>query len=247
MSAPSVLLLGATGYIGGQILTALLALDTPPSLITCLVRDPAKAALLETIEHPPSTVLVALVGSLADKSDHTIVTTAAEQHEVVINAATADEITWLEAVFEGIRRRKVATGKESIFIHTSGTGMFHDDARGEYATDKVSTPTGCGLERVLIDRSTPTTTSPIALTYQFHRCLQMCDIDSSTYTSSSKRRRNTSARCSLWFLAISGVTAKGRCLTRASRIARRFRFLGSWESRWTLDRRWSRARVRQLQ
>lgn len=196
MSAPSVLLLGATGYIGGQILTSLLALVAPPSLITCLVRDPAKASLLETIQHPASTRIASLVGSLAEKGDRALIADAAEQHEVVINAATADEPSWLEAVFEGVRRRKAAGGKESIFIHTSGTGMFHDDARGAYATDKVSTTESQLRRHALNGRSTPTTIDQTPHTCPSCQYLRMYDTWGSIDTSLLRRRRSTSAGCS---------------------------------------------------
>ena len=143
MGDEKVLLLGATGYIGGSILTALLALPTPPAHITCLVRDPHKAALLEKISVPRGTVIKALIASLAEKKDAEVIMRAAEDSGVVINAATSDVVEWLQPVFEGIRRgnerrERAGEGGKTIFIHTSGTGMFHDDARGMYATDKVS-------------------------------------------------------------------------------------------------------------
>jgi len=138
MGGEQIFLLGATGYIGGSILTALLALPSPPSLITCLVRDPRKAELLENISTPEGVKVKALIGSLAEKGNKASITETAENSDVVVNAATSDEVDWLRPVFEGIRRRKEKNGVETVFIHTSGTGMFHDDARGMYAAGKVS-------------------------------------------------------------------------------------------------------------
>lgn len=133
----SVFLLGVTGYIGGSIFQALLDLPTPPARITCLVRDRQKGDQILELDKPKSTSFQVVIGSLSDSRDAGSIAQAAEEHDVVINAATADQHDWLKPIFAGIRKRKEKSGKVGIFIHTSGTGMFHDRAMGMYEGDKV--------------------------------------------------------------------------------------------------------------
>lgn len=135
--SPKVFLLGATGYIGGSIFQALINLPTPPSSITALIRDPLKASQFTSLS-TPHTTLHSIVGTLSNSADGKAIAQAAEESDVVINAATADEESWLIPVFEGIKRRKESTGEGGVFIHTSGTGMFQDTAMGMYEGDQVS-------------------------------------------------------------------------------------------------------------
>lgn len=146
----SIFFLGATGYVvsnltcsglnrltyqGGTVLTKLLALPTPPSKVTCLVRSPDKAKLFDQLTLPSGTTLTVLFGSLQDLDK---LIAGAEEADVVINAASADDLDAVKALMQGMKNRKDETGHRSVFIETSGTGLFIDDARGEWATDLVS-------------------------------------------------------------------------------------------------------------
>jgi hypothetical protein len=46
-------------------------------------------------------------------------------------------MTSIKAMLEGMKKRKKATGHRSLFIHTTGTAMFCDGAKGNYPNDKV--------------------------------------------------------------------------------------------------------------
>ena len=129
----TVFLTGATGYIGGSVLTRLLALETPPSAITALIRDPKKADLLSSIS-TSGTTLTPLLGSL---EDHEKLIKAAETHDIVISTADADDLGSIKALITGMKNRKKSTGHRSLFIHTSGTGVFSDNAKGQYPNDIV--------------------------------------------------------------------------------------------------------------
>ena len=131
----TVFLTGATGYIGGTVLQKLIDLSDRPSLITTLVRDPKKANSIKTLAVPKGTVIQTLVGSLGDLEK---LIKAAEEHHVIISTANADDLGAMEAIFEGMKRRKARTGQTSLLIHTSGTGQLVDDAKGMYAGDVVS-------------------------------------------------------------------------------------------------------------
>ena len=130
----SVFFLGATGFVGGSVLTQLLSLPTPPSLITCLIRDPKKIEHLGTFSTPSGTTLGPLQGSLADVDK---IERAAETHDIVISCADCDDMPSIKAFLEGMKKRKAKTGHRSVLVHTTGTGLFVDESKGQWPTDKV--------------------------------------------------------------------------------------------------------------
>jgi NAD(P)-dependent dehydrogenase (short-subunit alcohol dehydrogenase family) len=125
---------GATGYIGGTVLTALIGLSAPPSKITCLIRDPKKIELLKDVSVSAKTQLEGVQGSLSDVD---VIVKAASEADVVVSCADCDDMTSIKAMLEGMKKRKKATGHRSLFIHTTGTAMFCDGAKGNYPNDKV--------------------------------------------------------------------------------------------------------------
>lgn len=131
----SIFVTGLTGYIGGTVLTKLLALSPPPTQITALMRDPSKASLLSKLTLPSGTTITPLIGSL---SDHEKIAKAASEADIVLSTADADDLPAVQAMLQGMKQRKAQTGHRSLFIHTSGTGVLTDDARGQYPSDKVS-------------------------------------------------------------------------------------------------------------
>lgn len=107
-----VFITGATGYIGGSV-AARLAADGHE--IRGLVRDNAKAKLLVSRGIEP------VLGSLDDPA---ILAKEAERADAVVSAADADHRPSLEALIEALAE----TGK--ALIHTSGSSVVGDDARG---------------------------------------------------------------------------------------------------------------------
>ncbi|KAK4688022.1 hypothetical protein P7C73_g2097, partial [Tremellales sp. Uapishka_1] len=132
----SVFFTGITGYIGGTVLTRILALPHPPKLITALIRDPAKAERLSSLTLSKGVTLRPLIGSLDDLEK---ITAAVAEHDIVISTASADHLDGTKAIIEGMRIRKEKTGHRPLIIHTSGTGVLTDDARGMYPTEKIYT------------------------------------------------------------------------------------------------------------
>ncbi|OCH93048.1 NAD-P-binding protein [Obba rivulosa] len=125
-----IFLLGATGYIGGQVLTRLLAHPSASTFdITAIVRSPEKAQLLES-KFGVKTV-VGHHGEL-DKLEQ-----LASQAHIVFSCADADDLPAIKAILGGLRKRHATLGDLPILIHTSGTGVLTDDARGMYATDTI--------------------------------------------------------------------------------------------------------------
>ncbi|KAJ7020329.1 NAD(P)-binding protein [Mycena alexandri] len=124
----SFLLTGATGYIGGAILTRFLAHPKAHTFqFTVLVRDPKKAEKFEDLG------VKAVVGS---HSDAHLVEKLASEADVVIAAADCDDLGAAKATLAGLRKRH-ALGVVPIFINTSGTGVISDQAKGAFAGDLV--------------------------------------------------------------------------------------------------------------
>ncbi|KAI0368803.1 NAD-P-binding protein [Pilatotrama ljubarskyi] len=124
----TIFLTGATGYIGGSVLRRLLEHPNHDSFeIVALVRNAEKAKLLET-KFGVKTVL----GSLQDLDK---LSTLAENAHIVIQTADCDNTDAIKAILSGLKKRHEKTGDLPILIHTSGTGEFIDDARGEYVSE----------------------------------------------------------------------------------------------------------------
>ncbi|KAI8952206.1 NAD dependent epimerase/dehydratase family protein-like protein [Xylaria longipes] len=119
-STPRVLLTGATGFIGGSVLTQLLD-SASPSLqsapITCLVRGADRAAKLTAAYGDRVKPVL-----YKDLDDLETATAAAAQHDVVISTTLGYHTASVLALLEGLAQRKRAhPGSEPWLIYTSGT------------------------------------------------------------------------------------------------------------------------------
>jgi nucleoside-diphosphate-sugar epimerase len=125
VTVPRILLTGATGYIGGTILTKLLDSTTPSAFsnasITCLVRGEDRAAKLASVYGDRVRSIV-----YKDLEDIEATTAAAAQHDVVINTTLGFHAASAQALLRGLGQRKAATGHQVWFIHTSGTSNLAD-------------------------------------------------------------------------------------------------------------------------
>ncbi|KAK8066531.1 hypothetical protein PG997_013278 [Apiospora hydei] len=119
---PRMLLTGATGFIGGTILTHLLSLPLFVHLaFTCLVRGADRVAKL--IAHYGDRVQPVLYEGVDDLE--TAVSIAA-QHDAVINSGLGYHVASAQALVRGLGQRKAATGRDVWMIHTSGTSNLGD-------------------------------------------------------------------------------------------------------------------------
>ncbi|CAK5267088.1 unnamed protein product [Mycena citricolor] len=130
MAPTKILFTGATGYIGGTILSRFLAEPDASSrfAFTVIVRDPKKAEKFKQFGVTP------VVGS---HSDETLVEELASQADVVIATADCDDLVAAKATLAGLKKRAQANGTPPIFINTSGTGEICDNARGLFAEPSV--------------------------------------------------------------------------------------------------------------
>jgi nucleoside-diphosphate-sugar epimerase len=114
-----IFIAGAGSYIGGSVATKLR--DAGHEVLG-LVRTEAKAELLKQRGIEP------VIGCLDDVD---ILTNAACRTDAVIQAANADHFGAVGTLVAALER----SGK--LLIHTSGSGIVADDARGEYASSVV--------------------------------------------------------------------------------------------------------------
>lgn len=129
---PTIFLLGATGYVGGCYLNQLLSGPSKPSKITVLSRSKAKFEIIKSLTNS-DTIVEPLLGSF---DDHDLLTRTVYDHDITIEAGDSDNPELVNALLRGMEQRN-GDGKQTTFIHVSGTGTLADDARGEYRSDTV--------------------------------------------------------------------------------------------------------------
>ncbi|KAE9407774.1 NAD(P)-binding protein [Gymnopus androsaceus JB14] len=126
-----ILLTGVTGYIGGTVLTRLVKRDDFDSFdIRCIVRSPEKGEKIKALYKNVKII----VGS---HSDIALMTQAASEVDVVIATADCDDLDAAAGTLQGLKKRFEETGKQPIFINTSGTDVFRDDAAGMHTTETI--------------------------------------------------------------------------------------------------------------
>ncbi|OTA58351.1 NAD dependent epimerase/dehydratase family protein [Hypoxylon sp. EC38] len=122
--SPKILLTGATGYIGGTVLTYLLNSSSPAlkaTTISCLVRGADRA-----------TKLTAAYGSRVnpilykDLDDIDATVAAASQHDIVVSTTNGFHAASAQALIRGLAQRRAKTGRDVWMIHTSGTSNLGD-------------------------------------------------------------------------------------------------------------------------
>lgn len=116
-----IFLTGATGYIGGSIARYL---TDAGHEVRGLVRQSDKAKALQNIGISP------VQGSL---NDATLLAEEAKAADAVIHAANSDHLASVQTFLEALK----GTGK--AFIHTSGSSVVGDDARGAYEWPDIFT------------------------------------------------------------------------------------------------------------
>jgi len=121
---PSILFIGATGYIGGTVLAHLIQNPKRSEYeITIHLRSAEKAKGFEKLGF--KTVL----GSLDDVRD---LERLASEFDIVFQTADADHLEGTKAILRGFKTRFQKTGVAPALIHTSGTGVLVDNAEGKY-------------------------------------------------------------------------------------------------------------------
>lgn len=116
-----IFVLGATGYVGGSILSHLQSASSSSAYsFSALVHDNQRAEQLRSLNVEP------VIGSF---SDVPLLTAAATDADIVINAFS-DDLPAAQALVKGLRERG-GKGGPAYLIQLSGTGLLCDHARGE--------------------------------------------------------------------------------------------------------------------
>jgi nucleoside-diphosphate-sugar epimerase len=115
----NIFLTGANGFVGGSVAHRLIA---EGHSIRGLVRDPQKAELLKARGITP------VIGSL---DDHAVLMAEAQRADAVIDAANSDHAGAVESFIEALK------GSNKLLIHTSGSSIIGDDAKGNYLSDNI--------------------------------------------------------------------------------------------------------------
>ncbi|GJE97531.1 NAD(P)-binding protein [Phanerochaete sordida] len=127
-----IFIIGATGYIGGTVLSRLLAHHNAHTFdITALVRSPEKAKILKERFGVHSAV-----GSFEDTA---LLEQLSANAHVVLSMADSDDVAAMQAILQGLKKRHESTGDVPVLIHTSGTGQLIDgqETKGMAATDLI--------------------------------------------------------------------------------------------------------------
>jgi nucleoside-diphosphate-sugar epimerase len=135
----NVFLTGASGYIGGSIAVGLVRNG---HRVRGLVRSGTKAEAVARFGMEP------VLGSLEDRD---LLVGEAGRAEAVVNAADSDHRGAVEALLDGLE------GSAKPLLHTSGSSIVADDARGEpseliFDEDTPIDPVPAKAARVAIDR-----------------------------------------------------------------------------------------------
>ncbi len=115
----NIFVTGANGYIGGSVSRQLLLAGHQ---VRGLVRDAGKAEQLRGLGIEP------VLGSL---DDYELLLREARSSDGVINLAASDHLPAVEALIEGLR------GSGKPLLHTSGSSVIGDDARGNRVSDAI--------------------------------------------------------------------------------------------------------------
>ncbi|MNR83729.1 hypothetical protein D3C72_145140 [compost metagenome] len=114
-----IFITGAAGYIGGSVAARLLQ---EGYTVRGLVRTPEQAERVKQLGIEP------VIGTLEDVA---ILAHEAQQADAVINAASSDHRASVEAMLDAL------AGSGKAFIHTSGSSVVGDDARGTWKSEQV--------------------------------------------------------------------------------------------------------------
>ncbi|KAF8656861.1 hypothetical protein AX16_002408 [Volvariella volvacea WC 439] len=122
-----IFLTGATGYIGGSVLTRLLSHTHSDAFqIVVLVRSDSKAQQFRKMGIKAVVASRQLLAGAAD---------------IVVACADADDLGAAEAILAGMKDYHERTGQVASLIHTSGTGVLADNAQGLHSTDVIYSDT----------------------------------------------------------------------------------------------------------
>lgn len=126
---PSILFIGATGYIGGTVLAHIIQHPKKSDHeITVYLRSAEKAKGFEKLGFKT------ILGSLDDVEE---LEKLVSGFDIVFQTADADHLEGTKAILRGFKTRFQKTGVAPVLIHTSGTGVLTDNAGGDHEGQEI--------------------------------------------------------------------------------------------------------------
>ncbi|KAL5501921.1 hypothetical protein ACEPAH_9182 [Sanghuangporus vaninii] len=122
-----ILLLGATGYLGGSVLVSLKKFD-PQAQFKTIVKSESQADLVRAAGAEP------IVGSY---ENHKLVTDLSAEADVVINVAEVDDGDLVNALLEGQKQRRAGGKPAGSFIQLIGINSFLDGSKNGNSNTKA--------------------------------------------------------------------------------------------------------------
>ncbi|KDQ57883.1 hypothetical protein JAAARDRAFT_57706 [Jaapia argillacea MUCL 33604] len=121
-----IFFLGATGYLGSEVLT-LLGRQYPQYRIVALLRPSSLSRVAKLHDLHPNVTIVE--GTL---DDDTVIQDESSKADIVINTASSDHLPSVKSTLAGLEKSSaIRPGNPPIYIHVSGMGILSDNARGE--------------------------------------------------------------------------------------------------------------------
>lgn len=114
-----VLLFGATGYLGGTLLTELERTDLYD--VTSIVRAEREGVLKDR-----NTKLL-----VASHDEHAKIEDASAEADIAINAATSDDLELTKAINRGLAKGRSAQSRKGVLVHISGTQLIESKPTGK--------------------------------------------------------------------------------------------------------------------
>lgn len=126
-----IFLTGATGYLGGSVLSRLIEHPTYEHTEIWVLIRPSK---MDKIPALHSLDVKTVLGTYDDLD---LLEDQAAHADVVFACADADNLPAAQAILQGMKKKRERTGVQPLLIHTSGTGVLVDDAKGLHSTDVI--------------------------------------------------------------------------------------------------------------
>lgn len=127
MSMDSILLLGASGQVGGALLP-ILRKQYQSNPITVFLRTHALNSAIESL-----TNVTIVHGDFETSEGLASLEDLVSRHSIVINSATSRSLDVNEAILRGLEKYRTFTKTNGILIHLSGAGNFSDNRQtGEF-------------------------------------------------------------------------------------------------------------------
>lgn len=126
-----IFLTGATGFVGGSVLSRLIEHPTfEHAEIWVLIRPSKKDKI-------PALHSLGVKTVLGSYDDLDLLEDQAAHADVVFSCADADNLPAAQAILKGMKKKHERTGVQPLLFHTSGTGVLVDDAKGLHSTDII--------------------------------------------------------------------------------------------------------------